>query len=49
VTPTNAEVLCDACGREFPEEEVSECSECGIVACDECRGGRCCKLAEADE
>lgn len=34
--------LCDACGREFPENEVSECDACGMPACDECRGDRCC-------
>lgn len=36
--------LCDACGREYPENEVDECGTCGMPACDDCRGDRCCKL-----
>ena len=38
------ESLCDACGRAFPQHEISECDRCGMVACDECRMDRCCKM-----
>ena len=41
--------LCDACAQEFPWGEVHECSACGLPACDECRGDRCCKTAAADD
>jgi len=27
---------CSACGREFPEEELTRCGECGKAYCQKC-------------
>ena len=31
-------MICDICGKEFPQEEAQYCDECGKTTCPDCAG-----------
>jgi len=41
-------MICDICGKEFPQEEAQYCDECGKTTCRDCVGvfGYCLQCEE---
>lgn len=42
------DMICDICGKEFPQEEAQYCDECGKTTCRDCVGvfGYCLQCEE---
>jgi hypothetical protein len=38
-----ADYICQGCTQKKPQNKVSECTKCGKILCNSCKGGTYCR------